>query len=74
MAQMWTVVSQRQETEISDSGPGFQTVWIVKYRITSGPATGTVGEVHIPVDQYNADTVRNAIDAATYHVDAVGNL
>ena len=74
MADMWHVVSQVQETEISDTGPGFQTVWIVRYQVDSGPATGTRGEVHIPADRYNADLVKSAIDAAVYHVDKVGNL
>jgi len=74
MADLWHVVSQRQETEISDVGPGFTIVWVVKFTVDSGPAKGTHGEVHIPVSQYNADTVRSAVDAAVYHIDQVGNL
>lgn len=70
----WHVVSQRQETEISDTGPGFATVWVVKYVVDSGPATGTTGEVHVPVSQFNAETVKNAIDAAVYHVHMVAGL
>ncbi len=74
MANMWHVLSQVQETEISDTGPGFQTIWVVKYVVDTGPATGTKGEVHVQVDRYNADLVKSAIDAAVYHVDQVGNL
>jgi len=71
---MWTITSQRQDTVLDENGPGFRSVWEVGYRITSGPAQGTTGMIRVPVDQYNAETVKNAIDAAVYHVDAVAGL
>lgn len=74
MADMWHVVSQRQDTIISETGPGFETVWEVTYQVDSGPASGTRGVVRVPVARYNAETVRDAINAAVFHVDAVGNL
>lgn len=74
MADMWTIVNQRQDTVLDENGPGFSTVWEVTYRITSGPASGTRGTVRIPVDQYNANTVKETISAAVYHVDAVAGL
>jgi len=74
MADMWHITKQVQDTEISDTGPGFDHIWVVKYQVDSGPATGTVGEVHIPVAQYNAKTVKDTIDAAVYHVDQVAKL
>ena len=70
----WRIVNQRQDTIISEVGPGFQTVWEVTYEVTSGPGTGTRGTIHVPVSQYNADTVKKAIDAAVYHVDQVAGL
>jgi hypothetical protein len=74
MADMWHIVNQVQDTEISDTGPGFTKVWVVKYEVDNGPATGTRGVVHIPVDRYNAELVRNTIDAAVYHLDQVAKL
>ena len=74
MADMWHVVSQRQDTELSDTGPGFTTVWEVTYQVDSGPASGTRGKVKVPAATFNAQTVKNAIDAAVYHLDQVGNL
>lgn len=74
MADMWHVTGQVQDTVISDTGPGFTTVWKVSYRVDSGPAKGTQGIVNIPVDEFNKDTVRQAIEAAVYHLDQVAGL
>ncbi len=74
MADTWQIVSQVQDTQISDTGPGFDRIWDVKYRVTSGPATGTVGHVHLPVEGYSAQAVKQAVDAAVYHIDQVGGL
>lgn len=74
MADMWVIKNQVQETQLSDTGPGFDTVWKVTYQVTSGPAEGTVGVVNVPVAKYNAQTVKNAIDAAVYHLDQVAGL
>jgi hypothetical protein len=74
MADKWHVTSQRQDTIISETGPGFESVWEVGFTIDSGPATGTRGTVRVPVAQYNADTVAAAIDAQVYHLDKVAGL
>jgi hypothetical protein len=70
----WSITGQRLDTELSDTGTGFTTVWRVSYKVTSGPATGTTGYVNIPADQHNADTVAKAINAAVYHLDKVAGL
>jgi hypothetical protein len=74
MADMWHITSQRQDTIISETGPGFDTVWEVNFTVDSGPATGTRGTVRVPVSQYNAETVKATIEAQVYHLDAVANL
>ncbi len=74
MADMFRIKSQVQDTVISDTGPGFDTIWKVTYVVTSGPAEGTQGFVNIPVRQYNKDTVVKAISAAIYHLDQVAGL
>lgn len=73
-AQSWTVTSQRLDTELNDSGLGFQPVWRVSYKVTSGPAQGTTGYVNVPADQYNADTVKAAIDSQVAHLHNVASL
>jgi len=74
MADMWHVKSQVQDTVLSDTGSGFTHVWEVTYVVDGGPATGTVGKVRIPVEQFSADIVKSTIDAAVYHLDQVASL
>jgi len=74
MADMWRVLSQNLQTELSPTGQGFTPVWQVRYEVTQGPAKGTTGQVSIPASQYNADEVKKSIDAAVYHLDAVAGL
>ena len=74
MAVKWHVVSQNLTTQLSDTGPGFESVWEVKYMIDEGPASGTTGMVNIPAAQYNAPTVKSAIDAIVQHNHNVASL
>lgn len=74
MADKWRVISQSLQNDLSDSGVGFVPVWQVTYEVTSGPATGTRGKVNVPAAQFNADTVKSAVDAAVYHLDQVAGL
>lgn len=74
MADMWTITSQQLNTQLSDTGTGFESVWEVGYQITTGPASGTKGKVVVPASQYNAANVKAAIDAAVYHLDQVAKL
>lgn len=74
MADKYHVVSQNLETDLSDTGTGFMPVWVVTYQVDAGNAKGTRGKVRIPAQQFNADTVKAAIDAAVYHLDAVANI
>jgi len=69
MATDYTVGHPRMDTEISDTGTGFKTVWEVPYTVTKGAAEGTQGKVRVPATQYNADNVHAAIRAAvdTHH-------
>lgn len=74
MADKWHVKAQNLETDLSDTGTGFTPTWVVTYEVDSGPASGTVGRVRVPAAQFNKDTVKNAIDAAVYHLDQVAGL
>ena len=72
----WHVVSggQRLTTQISPSGNGFQDVWEVTYQIDSGPAAGTEGLIRVPVSQYNAETVKAAINELVSHQHNIASL
>lgn len=74
MADMWHVIAQNLTTELSPTGTGFQTVWQVRYQVDSGPAKGTQGQVNVPADQHNAETVKAAIDAAVTNLDKIAGL
>ncbi len=74
MAAMWHVKTSVFTTHISETGAGFDSVYEVSYQVDQGPAAGTVGMVRIPASQYNADTVKRAIDAIVMHHDAIFKL
>lgn len=63
-----------QDTELSESGTGFNRVWEVPYKIISGPATGTEGYVRIPAAQYSPDIVGAAVEHAVKVHQEVMNL
>ena len=64
MSKDYVLKPPRQDTELSESGTGFVTVWQVPYRIIDGPATGTEGYVRIPAAQYSPDFVGAAVEHA----------
>lgn len=76
MADMWQIDSSgiRQSTILSNAGTGFVNVWEVPYVITSGPATGVSGTVSVPEGLYNADNVRQAVQAAVDAHTSVAGL
>lgn len=74
MADMWHVVSVTEDTVLSETGPGFVKVKDVKYMVDTGPAKSATGMVQIPVQQFNAKTVEETINAAVAHLDAVYKL
>lgn len=74
MADNYTIVNQRPDVELSDTGVGFQDVWRVSYRVTDGPSKGTLGTVTVSNDDHNAAYVKQAIEAKIKHLDAVASL
>lgn len=74
MADNYTVLNQRPDVELSDTGVGFQDVWRVSYKVTAGPSTGTVGTVTVTNDNHNAAYVKQAIEQKIAHLDAVASL
>ncbi len=76
MAAQWSIVPQGQRltVELSPGGTGFVNVWEITFRVTDGPASGTTSSVRIPAEQYNAESVKAAIDALVGHMNAVAGL
>lgn len=62
MADTYTIQSQNQSTEINPAGSGFIDVWQITYKVTSGPAKGTVATVSVPDSEHTADYVKAAIE------------
>jgi hypothetical protein len=70
----WHVVSD-EETSVPGSGARpFIDVRQITYHVDSGPAMGTEGHVNVPIEQYNGQVVKAAIDAMITAHDEVSGL
>jgi len=74
MAKDYTVMGQRQVTNINPMGTGFSHDWEVTYKVTSGPAKGSTSTVTIPQEDHNADYVDGAIREQMSNLHGVASL
>jgi hypothetical protein len=74
MAQDYQVLNSVQRMNLSPSGSGFENVWEVTYKVTSGPARGTVATVTIPAADHNAEYVDDAIREQITNLHGVFSL
>lgn len=74
MADNYTVLSQTQEPDINPAGTGFVQTWHITYKVTSGPAKGTIGQVSVPEDEHDAATVKSMIEAKISTLGQVASL
>jgi hypothetical protein len=74
MPAKYTITGQKQSSQINAAGNGFQNVWEVTYKVTDGPAKGTVGTVSIPEEDHNATYVQQAIADKVTDLSAVAQL
>lgn len=74
MADNYTIVSQRQNTQISPAGLGFIDVWEITYRVTDGPSKGTVATITVPDADHNATYIRQTIEDKIKHLDEIHSL
>ena len=74
MSDTWSVTGIRQETQLSDNSDGFRPVFKVSYKVTSGPAQGTVGHVIVPAADYDEDVVGGAIQRIVEQHQRISNL
>lgn len=63
MAETYAVVGQKQSIDINPAGNGFDDVWEITYRVTSGASKGTVATVTVPDSDHNPAAVDAAIRA-----------
>lgn len=70
----YQVLSQTQDTEINHAGTGFMEVWKIVYKITSGPAEGTIATVTIPDSDHTATGVDAAIAGKVATLSEVASL
>lgn len=74
MAHKYSIMSQRQNVEINPQGTGFANVWEITYKVTDGPARGTIATVSVPEEDHTATYVDQAITAKIAQLDAVAGL
>jgi len=61
MASDYQVLGQKPVMNINPAGTGFANDWEITYKVTSGPARGSVSTVTVPESDHNADYVDAAI-------------
>lgn len=74
MADTYTITSQAPDMELNNAGTGFINGWKISYRVTSGPAQGTVGTVFVSDDDHNAATVSSLIAAKINDLGEIAKL
>lgn len=74
MADNYTITSQKQDVRINPAGTGFENVWEVTYKVTSGPSRGTSATVTVPEEDHNAEYVKGTIEDKIAALDEVANL
>ena len=74
MADSYKITGQKQNVQISPAGAGFENVWDITYKVTSGPAANTVGTVTVLDADHNAKYVQQAIEEKIATLAAVASL
>lgn len=69
MAESWRIITQRQTSELTADGR-FQEVMEVTVEV----ATGTVIQIQIPISIYNAETVKELVEARVADILEVEQL
>ena len=74
MAETYQVIGQKQAIDINPAGTGFDDVWEVTYRVTSGASKGTVATITVPDSDHNAKAVDAAIRAKLDDLHGIASL
>lgn len=74
MADSYTITSQAPDMELNNAGTGFINGWKITYKVTSGPANGTIGSVFVSDDDHNAASVKSQIEAKIKDLGEIATL
>lgn len=74
MAGNYTIQSQSQTVQVNPAGTGFENVWDITYKVTDGPARGTIATVTVPAEDHTADAVKAAIESKIADLNAIALL
>lgn len=74
MADNFVVTAQKQSVSISPTGTGFQDVWDITYKVTSGPSKGTTATLTVPEEDHTKEKVAELISDKIATLDDVAAL
>lgn len=74
MAENYQIVAQRPDVSISTTGIGFDDVWHITYKVTTGASKGTIGTITVPDAEHNAEYVKQTIEDKIKHLDRIASL
>lgn len=74
MAQDYQILNSVQSLDLSPAGYGFDHNWEITYKVTDGPAKGTIAKVTVPDADHNAKYVDAAIREKLEHLHAIASL
>lgn len=74
MTSPYVITAQAPDQELNDAGTGFVNGWRVSYKVSDGPAKGTVGWVWVTNADHTAEIVSNMIEAKVNDLDAIAKL
>jgi hypothetical protein len=74
MADGYTVIAQKQNVQINPASTGFEDVWEITYKVTSGASKGTTATLTVPEEDHNAAYVAKAILEKIADLDKVAGL
>lgn len=74
MADMYKVLSQRQNIELAPGSNTFRHVWEIAYEVTDGPAKGTHAMVTVSDADHNAAYVDKTIRAKIDSLHGIAGL
>jgi hypothetical protein len=74
MADIYQIMSQKQDMTINPTGTGFIDTWEITYKVTDGPGKGTVATLTVPEDDHNVKYVDQAIRDKIAAISGVAGL
>lgn len=74
MADNFSIIAQKQNVSIGPTGTGFQDVWDITYKVTSGPSQGTTATLTVPEEDHTKEKVAQLINDKIKTLDDVASI